>query len=177
MEYLPHNHLIVFSIRQDGTGTDNMSVNGSSTPVDFWYEVPAGFNFLWYRGMFVIEDSAKVFNATEFGPIPALANGVKGYIDTLKTSLEITAGIGALMTNADFARFAGVDVNPIADGRGLAVRWTLSAVGGGRPVLLQSGWKFRMEVNDNLSTISKINTTIQGFLIDSRKPLTNITKV
>jgi hypothetical protein len=166
IEVITPGHFITALLQTSG-GSVEMNVDGSITPVVFEYTVPDGFKFLWERGLFTMSDAAKVMDATEFGPLPALTNGVTAKIVTANGGdhADFTAQFGGFKRNADFTLMAGPDVSKIADGKGISIRWTISKATGGRPMILESGWKIRMEVNDNLTAIDQVRAVVQGMKI------------
>lgn len=180
IRYVDPRNLIVKNLQNGGSA--EMAVNGSITPVNFDYVVPEGFRFFWYRFIIMMSDGAKVFNATEFGTIPALTNGCTiSIIDDQLTPAEAISvnalmGSGAFKKNADFAQLAGNDVQTLVDGRGIAARWTLSRMTGGHPTMLPSGWGVRFTINDDLTALDEVRSCVQGFKVGGEIRGTDITR-
>lgn len=134
----------------DGSGSDNLFVDGS-TPKKFWVTPPSGRSGLLFRlNLSMISTSG--FAANGFGSGSALTNGIKIGIDNSDGDeiYDFTEN-HPVKTNAGFALFAGVDVNTIADGKGMGVRWTLTKATGGAPILVPDGWRLRATVQDDAS--------------------------
>lgn len=142
--------------------SNNMAIDGSSTPMIFKYTVPKGFGFLIQRMLIVITDLG-VFNADGFGAGLALATGLELFILARNGDERDLYDGATIKQNGDWGLIAGVDVQMIASARGLGVRWTLAKTTG-KPLLLESEYSIGMRVNDDLSNLIAFKTTVQGEL-------------
>lgn len=148
----------------DGTGSKDANVDGSSTPVDFLIQPPAGEVYVLNRLLIYIEDTGN-FRAGHYGVLGgALSNGV-----TLKVTdssdveiLDLTAN-DPVTTNGGWGENS-YDVDVKAWGSGneiLLARWTFAA--SGRPLILKDQQKFKITINDNLTGLVKHHFHVQGY--------------
>lgn len=95
---------IFFSKFKNG-GSDDLTVNGSITPVEFTLEdLPAGSNFLMQRVTFLIGADA-IVDLEQFGGIAGLANGVvfqaNGDILDIKASATIKTNGDSILISSN----------------------------------------------------------------------------
>ncbi len=152
------------------SGSPDMNINGSSTPVVFRYTVPAGWSALIHRLNFVMIDNAAM-NGHEFGGIGGgLTNGLLIRLENPDNSerRDLLDGV-TIKRNGDFATFAGVDVVHAGGNRGLGIRWTWSKATGGVPILLRSGQSVAIEVQDDIRGLLRFNAGVQGLLVGNER--------
>lgn len=147
----------------DGSGSSDMAVNGSITPVEFLIKPPAGKVYILKR-MNVVALAASWARADQYGGI-ALTNGMRILIrnDSI-TKFEYTLQ-NKILNWADWGRLAGSDV-PTSGGVGhdaLVVRWTF-AKGTGKDIELvgDQGDELVVIIQDNLSPLEAHTITVQG---------------
>ena len=145
---------------QDG-GSDEMAVDGSSTPVDFEYTVPASQEVLLSRAAVFIQDAGP--SPTEFGGIAALTNGL--LIQVRDGADQLVKQFGEpIQDNTDFVLLAGTDVvYELTTGvDSVSVRWTFSRTSGGDLLQLREGETFRVRVQDDLTGLTSMRWALQG---------------
>jgi hypothetical protein len=87
-----------FNLQLDGTGTEDMNVNGATTPQSFRFTPVTGEVYYVESISIIIEDNANA-SLTEFGALAALTNGIdfnvksKGSAPELMVNLKTNAGI------------------------------------------------------------------------------------
>lgn len=137
----------------DGSGSINMNVNGSSTPV--YFKVTAGVRetILVNRLLLHLGD-AGVLDAGKYGNSIVLTNGIEvGVLRAGEVQLNLTKG-HPIITNADWAAFC-YDVNDLGFGLGdnfLAVRWTFTK--DGEAIRLDEGDSFFIKISDDLTGLT-----------------------
>ena len=141
-------------------GSNNMNVTG---PEEFMCTAPEE-GFYMARMLIAIIDPSGV-NASEFGGIPALRNGVKFGIKSAVGYIDLLDG-ETIKTNGDFASYAGVDVAQLSGERGVGARWTFTKGTGGKLLELMPGDQVVMTVQDDLRRLMKFTAAIQGVLGD-----------
>lgn len=158
----PEDFIAKFLVQDGDTNTD-LSVDGSSTPVNFDYLIPDDESFLLSRLLFRLEDTAIAM--TKFGGIAALTNGIT--IKILGTDLDNTkfdAFNGAtIKKNDDFALIAGESILLGAGTDAFMVRYTL--LKSGALMRIDGGERVRIVVADNLTGITEFHVTVQGFKV------------
>ena len=152
-------------IQEGGSATD-LSVNGSVTPVEFAYTVPADKIFYLARILGVMVDNS--ITGVKFAGISALTNGL---------DLEAKAGTSVLFDflggttvkkNSDWTLIAGVDMNVGPQADFLGIRYTVTNAGAF--MRFNAGQKIVMTVSDNLSAITEIRFSVQGLIAPSNTP-------
>lgn len=156
------------------TGSEDMLVDGSVTPVDFFVESPQDADLYVTRISFIVVDQNMTLN--QFGNIGALTNGVRlFYIDELG-EVDIAE---ALLTNFDFVRlcsglpsfgdgttafiannvdFISEGIIPILDLKDtFGFRWGLEFRNG-------STQKLILRIQDDITGIDAMNVIVYGFL-------------
>ncbi len=140
-------------------GSKDMTVNGAVTAVPFLYTVPAKKVVLLER-VLIYYDSASAFDASEFGHITALANGVTivaggALLDTWNDNADLATTMHDVPGNENFAK----------KDKSLAGRWTLTKATK-YPIKLVAGETFVATVNDDLTGLVVFRVKIQGCLCD-----------
>lgn len=148
--------------------SDDMNVDGSSTPVNFDFTVPTGKVFLFTRFNAQFDDDKKdVPNG--FFSIAALSNGLLMQIrDTNGTVLQDFDTTAAPIKNhADMIALAGVDVD--SDGTANlssgGFRFTITKTGAA--MKLTAGQVVRVVVRDSLTGLDELRFMVQGILRDA----------
>lgn len=157
----------VFKYIREGANLE-MNVNGSITPVEYKYTVPAGKFFYWTRTVFHVKDSGSKPN--DFGGIGGgLTNGLLMSVrDSGDAELVDLLDTLPIKTNSDHAHLASVDVD-IKDAQGGAddsfvVRWTLEKAGAA--MVLQPAEYFMVTVRDDLQALTSFLISVHGLLYD-----------
>ena len=142
--------------------TIDMSVDGSSTAVEFEYECPAD------KVVFIEDITILIIDAgivpTKFGGIAALTNGllIEAIGSDGTTVLHDFTEDKPIKKNADWFLLTGHDSelsSPSGDDTE-EVQWNLAAESG--PLLLTEGQLFRVTVRDNLLDITEMEIMVQG---------------
>jgi hypothetical protein len=156
------------------TGSSDMLVDGSVTPVDFFVEAPQDQDLYVTRISFIVVDQNMTLN--QFGNIGALTNGMRlFYIDELG-EVDIA---DVLQTNFDFVRlcsglpsfgdgttafiannvdFISEGIIPILDLKDtFGFRWGLEFRNG-------STQKLILRIRDDITGIDAMNVIVYGFL-------------
>lgn len=140
----------------------NMNGNYSVTPADFLYTVPAGKRLTLRRMAISVTDSG-AFEATKYGALPALTNGIHISIhdeddvqlvnltpEDIKTNAMLMAIAQGRLTT-----FAGSSDNT------LNTLWELPNI------QMDEGWYIHCELSDNLTGLVQHTIRIEGYLLDS----------
>ena len=144
---------------KDGSD-ENMAVDGSSTPVEYLYTVPAGHTLEIQRFMVTLEDGSVAFVPGDFGAIGgALTNGVE--ISVTNSGAKYT--LATWKTNRQI-RDTMFDFNPTFKADGAYVgRWTLSKdMESG--ITLEPGDKVSALVQDALNALDFFSIRVKGRL-------------
>ena len=152
-------------LRNPLDNSPDMNVDGSSTPVQFQYIVPAGKDVELHRFMFDLVDNAIKYGQFA-GLATALTNGVMVEIiedDGTTVLLDFTDGENVKI-NSEWAHLAGVDsiVQPAAGDDALPVRFSVHKANDGNAMYLSEGRIIRVTIQDDLSTVSHFECMIQG---------------
>lgn len=153
----------VYELLKD-SGSSDMAVDGSSTPVEFEFLIPANTWVDLAQFNIVLTDVAVTND--KFGAITALTNGVTIEIidvDTTTVLFDFTA-TRPIRTNTDFALYAGVSAKLAGGGLvdAVLVEWPLQSTGAVLRVL--GGQLIRATVNDNLTGLNTFGILVQGLL-------------
>ena len=162
-----------FTDNGNGSGNNDMRVNGSATPIDFSVQTNPDKDVYIKSVSIVIVDAGA--SLSEFGNLPALTNGVEFCWETQDEGIIVIAE--ALQTNFDFVRLA-IGEPSFGDG---ATAFTASNISGQSegflPVLdfqkifglpygikLRKGTKDRLffRINDNITNIDEFNAIAYG---------------
>lgn len=135
----------------DGSGSIDMTVDGSVTPQEFSYVVPTGH---WIQlesiGVFIYEDGN--IQAGNYGGLPKLANGVRLELRQINEMTDITVQL-PIRSNADWLSYT-FDVHTYefaANDSILSLSYNLNMAG--RPIRLDEGESFVVIINDDLSAL------------------------
>jgi len=128
------------------TGSQDMNVNGSVTPVVFSYTALNEVE-TWQRSFIDLQDGIQDFQPTQFGALSALINGVQvavikngveTVIETWRTNMDISMTMFDFQSNYKAGAYIG--------------RWTITS-DMGTPITLFKGDSIIIRINDNLSTL------------------------
>ena len=138
-------------------GSNELSVDGSVTPVEFSYNIPAGKQLSLNRIMFGLEGHTS-FSAELFANLPSLTNGIDLICDVVNiVNWKNNSDIKLSMYDTDApVSFAKTD-------RQLNGRFTMDRAFGGKLRVVNN---FKFVINDNLSTLVSFKVKIQGVLKD-----------
>lgn len=137
------------------------NVNGSSTPVEFFYTIPAGDTYDIARLLVYIKDSG-TFDADLYGNGAVLTSGMEIKVERLGLpDQDLLDGV-TIKTNAEWQSVAyDFSYNSIGSGDNVAsVRWTFAK--SGKPLRLEAGDRFVITVNDNLTVLKGHRFHVQG---------------
>lgn len=138
------------------------NVDGSSTPVEFYYTVPAGDTLDIARLLVYIKDFG-TFDADLYGNGAVLTNGIDVKVERAGALPDEDLLDGeSIKTNAEWQGLAYDFIyNDIGTGDNVAsVRWTFARMG--KPLRLEAGDRFVVTVNDNLTVLTAHRFQIQG---------------
>jgi hypothetical protein len=159
------------TLNNDGT-TNDMRVNGSTTPQQFFITAEPDFDVYITTVSFLIADAGASLN--EFGGISALANGCRFFYED--NNGEINVGT-SLVSNFEFVRLCQGNPSfgggssaflannvvgtseafiPVFDFRNFGFKWGLKLSAGSQNRLV-------LEVNDNVTAIDAFNAVAYGF--------------
>ena len=161
--FLPENFL--FEYLKD-SGDPEMNVDGTVAKI-YEYVVPADKALVIARLNILMVDAT--IEPDKFGGLAALTNGLT--IEALSPSdavLKDYCNGVPIKATSEFIALAGEGFQVDKQGAALdqlAVRWTLAKAG--NEVLMTEGYKFRVTVQDNLSTITKFRMMLQGQILDA----------
>lgn len=156
--------LLLAPLKVDGSGSPNMNVDGSSTPVYFWH-LAAGEagNPKWTTiaalTMSISDDAAVI--AGGFGGLAALTTGLAlELVDSTGATVvaDLTGGLG-IKSHADFAMIGG-DVRFADTATGVDV--VSMRLDFARPIELAYGQRFRITVRDNLTGLTALRAFVAG---------------
>ncbi|NIM50757.1 MAG: hypothetical protein GTO22_16150, partial [Gemmatimonadales bacterium] len=156
---LPQDHVYTYLLRASDLAFD-MSVDGSGTPQNFDYTVPAGTSYRRFQiarlNIMMLDNTIRWDQFLGVGG--ELTNGMLFQVldDTGAVMQDFGTGVSPMKKTADFTALAGVDtVRALAVGDDMfPVRWTI--LKSGNKMTLYPNWKFRCVVRDDLSSISEI---------------------
>lgn len=156
------------------TGSSDMLVDGSVTPVDFFVEAPQDQDLYVTRISFIVVDQNMSLN--NFGNIAALTNGVRLFYidelgevdiaDALQTNFDIVRlcsglpsfGDGTTAFIANNVDFISEGIIPILDLKDtFGFRWGLEFRNG-------STQKLILQIRDDITGIDAMNVIVYGFL-------------
>lgn len=147
-----------------GAGSEDMTVNGSVTPVQF--EVTSATRDVFINRMIGEIKDGGVWAAEDYGSLTALTNGVK--LEVLDASdnvlLDLLDG-DTIKYNAEWNAVC-YDAQIVTYGSGdtiLVFRWTFAK--DGQPLHLAPTERLVMTIQDNLTTLSEQEMSVRGFLI------------
>jgi len=132
----------------------NLKVNGSSTPVIFYYEAPAGQGVRLNRINGVLDSSDECEADYFAGGASVLTNGLKFQLRDPSDNVSQLSPL--IKSNIDFCFLAGTDVGHAnftarVDREVLVFKWTLSKGFADGAPMLPPGWRFEVVVQDDLT--------------------------
>lgn len=149
-------------------GDDDLTVNGSTTPVIFTLEdLPTPDSFLLQRVTFVIGADALV-DLDEFGNISALAEGV---LFSANEDSPLVAVEAVLQTNGDTLLIStNVNMSTVSfaatDKTVIYGTWDFTeSYGGNAPIII--GKDLKITIRDNLSGMDYFKVSCHGILLDN----------
>ncbi len=146
----------------EDSGSPDLNVDGSSTPVEFLVTPTAGKIFYIHSISIVIEDNA--INFTKFGGITALTNGLDFKVTENGLSEVILANI---KTNGEFYTFANNVILESASIDILVAHINIKqSTGTSIKLIAGSSDNLKIVINDNLTSINKFQVVVRGYEVD-----------
>ena len=146
----------------EDSGSPDLNVDGSSTPVEFLVEPTTGKIFYVYSVSIVIEDNA--INFTKFGGITALTNGLDFKVTENGLS-EVT--LTNIKTNGEFYTFANNVILESASIDILVAHINIKQSTGTSIKLIDSNSdNLKIVINDDLTSINKFQVVARGYEVD-----------
>lgn len=143
------------------SGSNDMGVDGSETPVSFTVAAPASRILLATRILIYMEASGN-FVSTSFMNLAALANGVRISVGGVEIA-NWQDNIDAICVMFDLSNAGTAFSN---ERRSLAGRWTLTRSTGSGPLRVESGENAEFLIRDDLSAGGIIfRARLQGRLL------------
>ena len=163
--HAPRASELIFKFLRNAASSIDMNVDGSSTSVEFYWQVPTGRAVEIMRITIVMIDAAMGY--TEFGGFASvLTNGLKVEVkDANNTTLIDFFDGETIKSNEDFDTLSGGNsiIHPAAGDDALDVRWMISrAIPGTRGLTMDSGDKISVTVQDDLTGLVKFHWLVQG---------------
>lgn len=154
----PSNYITAYL---ENSGSNDMGIDGSSTPVAFTYAPPAGFDFLAVRILLYMESGSN-FVSTSFMHLAALTNGVR----TSAGGAELTNWQDNIDIIDDMFDLSNAGVAFSNERRSLAGRWTFTRGTVNEPLTIMNGETFEVLIRDDLSAAGIIfRIKVQGRLV------------
>lgn len=145
------------------SGSSDMDVDGSVTPVEFMAGPGTGKKWYIARMILTIEDES--INHIKFGGLAIpLTNGVD--IKITEDGVERTLAEGLIKTNHEFYQLAYDVTIKSATTDILAMRWTFTKGGTFLRFKNSTSDKFSIIINDDLSALQAFQVIIQGYEVD-----------
>lgn len=155
----------------DGTGSKDMSVDGSTTPVKF-RSTPQGSE-VWHieRALIRVADNTAALEPQDFGAISgSLTNGCQFCIERDGVAiLDFMDGL-YIKNNSDWSRLAHDNGDPFPGaGTISALSCRFSFFKAGQPMLIRASLKdsIVMIIRDDLSSLLDFSVQIQGKILES----------
>jgi len=148
----------VFEYLKNGSEIE-LNFDGSTTPVDYIYTIPAGKRLILERILFYIDD-ATAFTPVTFGGLSALTNGVDVTLAGV-TLVNWKTNEDVVNTCHDFIGYSNLG-KTTSSGHG---RWTM-ARSFGSPMRLNAGETVVFTVNDDLTGLEHFSVKLHGYLVD-----------
>jgi hypothetical protein len=164
MEYVAFSNQIFrrLDATGDGSGSKDAAVDGSSVVKEFLIAAPAGQIYELNRMLINIQASG-VLASQKYGDLAALTNGIKIYVESNGVRSEFDTG--AVKTHDDWAGIChdsmALNYGNVA-GKTISVRWTFSKSGHGISLDGDKAEKFIVQINDDLSSLTKHQFMVQG---------------
>ena len=158
--------LIAARLTEDGTPVGNFNATGdySVTPQNFFIQIPP--THVWYiSAISVFIQGAGNLRVDQYGPIPALTNGV-----TLNLLDEVAAPILPPITVkqwSEFEEIPGLTVTTVAQGAGdnaLTGTWEFRRAAG-QPLTLTAGQSVNVLCSDDFTALTKHTFTVTGYYL------------
>lgn len=151
---------------RDGLNSPDFNVDGSGIAIEFSYTVPFGFNFYLSSFNFSAELN-KVNNAEKFLGENALVNGITIEVIPLQPpgltrALPVQDDDAPIRKTSDFGVFCGHRFFENNQKKLLMWEWDVVQTTGGRPLLVESGTKIAMYVNDDLTKLKSFRVAVLG---------------
>ena len=151
------------------TGTYQLNVDGSTTPVEFYLEAIGSERLLVSRFIISIRSASNI-GINQYGDLSALTNGIQVYYSPSTGPL---AGQKinliyplTIQRNEDWGRWCydstPVPIGPTQNTQTWQGRWTLTKYGNPYGIIVEPGDKFGVIVNDNLSGLSDHTIMAEG---------------
>jgi hypothetical protein len=150
----------------DGTGSHEMNVDGSTTPVNFLLQPGAGEFYSVHRMLVTVRDGKTGWAPSTFGGLALLTNGVQlafessdgvtEYLDlTEGEPIKDNAGWGGLAYDVDVKDYGG-------GGTDVALLSRLSFDKFGGPITISDSDRFRVTVSDDLTGLVSFHIVLEG---------------
>ena len=139
----------------ENTGSRDMDVDGSGTPIDF-IAASSALSFL-ERSFIALKDGTGDFVSTNFGSI---SGGLTNGVDVIIESDGVEYLLANWKTNYDIALSMYDFMSPFKDGAYIG-RWTFSK-DTGQPYAMRPGDKFIIRINDNLTGLDLFQFQLKG---------------
>lgn len=134
----------------DGTGSTDMTVNGSVTPVPFFIAPAPGTIIIIDAFILFLQDNQK-FTVTGFGAGAALTNGLSGGL--WKDGVGIVDDLLAqhpIKTNMDFGAYSNDTIHHDFGTTDEAMTITQSFT---ESIILREGFRFFVQINDDITSL------------------------
>lgn len=153
----------VFDYLKDGSSVE-MNVNGSVTAVDFDYTVPAGLYLELYKMTMMMTDG-EIRWGDFAGLGTALTNGIEiQVLDSDENLLLDVTNSEDIKANEDLGFLAGTDAIRAGSAGDTAYIADMVVAVGQHPMVLAPGSIVRAKVQDDLTGVSYLRTSIHGRL-------------
>jgi hypothetical protein len=150
---LPSNPTLLYTIfLKDSIGSENLLVNGSSTPVEFSVDADSTQDITLNELRFVFSTDDMTFDGESFGPNIALTNGIK--IDITVNNGDYAELIN-IKINEDFLRFvSSAGINILLNNTGPKDICIASFnLGGNMKLVAGSGDFVKVTIRDDLTSV------------------------
>lgn len=147
-------------------GSIEQTVDGSITPVLFCYTVPFGFSFYVDR-LHVVIIADKKMDGGDFGGIAnGLDEGINIFLtDPTGTQIKNLLDGETIKRNADWGQYSGGSMETLWE-TGFVIDWDFSS-SIGRPIRLSNRLSFCMLIRDDLTSLIRLRSTVQGAKVDA----------
>lgn len=140
----------------------NMRIDGSLTPVSFYYTVPPGKQLLLTLFQFWMASTSTFIDETKFGSINALANGLQIKINNFEMAGCCFKNMLDLINKSTILTSGGAISK---EDKSLLMQIQFPKILNGLPVVVEPGNKVEIIVQDDLDTgFTSMTATIGGFL-------------
>jgi len=155
----------LLSTNGDGTGTKNMNVNGSVTPVKFYVQPPLNTSYKLNR-LNINATASSFIDATKYAGV-TLTNGIKAYVERKGVKIkDFTRDIN-IKSSYMWGLLAGIDsiTQEGALSDPLLVRWTFDR--SYKKFILYGNKldRFVIEIADNLTSMTTHYAMLQGEIL------------